>query len=190
MFKHIYFIDDDGYFLRDYMLEEGLPTPPNSVDVPLPNGMFTPKFNFETKQWEHGISQAEINKLMGRDMPTLRANKDAELNAKCNEAILAGFTHVINGVTYWFSYDMEAQGNFRDAKEILSDGILAEVPWTVRIGNKDGEYARVPINLAVMNELTIVIMMHKTEKISKYRDFLMPLVEGATTPEELEEIQW
>lgn len=124
-----------------------------------------------------------------RTIDDLRAEKSAELNKACNEAILAGFTHVVNGVTYWFSYDMEAQGNFRDAKEVLSDGIVPEIMWTVRLGSKDGEYTRVAITLETMMQLTIIIMQHKMEKISKYRDFLMPLVMGASK-EELADISW
>lgn len=119
-----------------------------------------------------------------------KQEKDAELNMECNLAILAGFNHVINEETYWFSYDMEAQGNFRDAKEILSDGIVTEIPWTVRKGGVDGEYTRIPINLDIIKDLSLVIMQHKTEKISKYRDFLMPIVKGADTVEKVKGVKW
>lgn len=119
-----------------------------------------------------------------------RKLKDEELNQACKEAILAGFKHNINGVNYWFSYDMEAQINFRDAKEVLSDGLVDEIMWTVRKGGIDGNYTRIPITLEIMQELTLTIMNHKNEKISKYRDFLMPLVNGATTIEEIQSIKW
>jgi hypothetical protein len=59
--------------------------------------------------------------------------------------------------------------------------------WTVR---KNGEYTRIPINKAIMNELTIAILLHKDSNISKYRDFLMPLVNSATTVEEINAIKW
>lgn len=124
------------------------------------------------------------------ELKSAQMQKDEELNQACQDSILAGFTHVINGQTYWFSYDYEAQGNFRDAKEILSDGVVLAVPWTVRIGGKDGEYSRIEINLEQIKELALVIMEHKLNNISKYRDFLLPIVTGAETPEEVQEVKW
>lgn len=151
------------------------------------NGPYILYWNSELPQpTEEELLKAEATAVLN----FAKQRKDAELNKACNEAILAGFTHVINGQTYWFSYDMEAQGNFRDGREILKDGIMTEVPWTVRLGGINGDYARIPITLEIMNELTLKIMEHKTGYISKYRDFLMPLVNGATTPEEVAEIVW
>lgn len=125
-----------------------------------------------------------------RRLEDAKVEKNLELNAKCKAAILEGFTHTIDDVTYWFSYDMEAQGNFRDAKEVLKDGLVDVMPWTVRKGGIDGEYNRLIVDLDLINELSIVIMHHKTGLISKYRDFLMPLVNECKTIEELESIQW
>lgn len=119
-----------------------------------------------------------------------KVKKNSELSRKCNTAILAGFEHTINDQVYWFNYDMEAQGNFRDAKEMLSDGVVSELPWTVRIHDSTGEYSRVLVSLDIIKDLSIVIMQHKTEKISKYRDYLMPIVNGSTTVEEVEEVMW
>jgi hypothetical protein len=116
--------------------------------------------------------------------------KDKELNLACQQSILSGFTHVIGGITYWFSYDYEAQGNFRDGRDILKDGILPEVPWTVRVGGKDGEYDRIQVNMEIMNELTLAIMNHKMGNIGEYRDVLMPRVKMATTIQEVEAVTW
>jgi hypothetical protein len=126
----------------------------------------------------------------GLELQDAKKSKDDELNIACQEAILAGFTHVINDKTYWFSYDYEAQGNFRDAKEVLSDGLVPEIPWTVREGSKDGPYTRILVNLDIIRELSLVILQHKTEKIAKYRDFLLPIVEDATTVEEVFSVNW
>jgi hypothetical protein len=119
-----------------------------------------------------------------------KASKNVELNKACNADILAGFSHEINGNTYWFSYDMEAQGNFRDGKEVLRDGLVPALPWTVREGGVNGPYTRIDIDYATMQQLAIVIMNHKVSKISKYRDSLMPLVTAASTPEEVDAITW
>lgn len=116
-----------------------------------------------------------------------KTKKDAELNQACQDSILAGFSHVINDEEYWFSYDKEAQGNFTDAQTILSDGLMSEIMWTVK---KDGKYTRLAISKATMDELKIVILLHKTNNISRYRDELMPLVESALSIEEVQKITW
>lgn len=116
-----------------------------------------------------------------------RKKKDLELNKACNAAIVHGFSHQIEGVEYHFSYDIEAQGNFRDAQTVLGLGIVTEITWTVK---KDGEYARIPITKPIMDELTLVILQHKENNISKYRDFLMPIVNDATTIEEIQQVIW
>lgn len=116
-----------------------------------------------------------------------RRKKDLELNKACNAAIVYGFTHTIEGIEYHFSYDIEAQGNFRDAQTVLSKGVVEEITWTVR---KDGEYTRIPITKEIMDELTLVILQHKDNNISKYRDFLMPLVNQSEEVEEIRSITW
>lgn len=127
--------------------------------------------------------------LLSQDiiLQNAKDKKDAELNKACQDSILAGFSHTIEGVEYWFSYDKEAQQNFTDAQTVLSDGLMTEIAWTVK---KDEEYTRITISKAVMDELKIVILLHKTNNISRYRDELMPLVESATSIEEVEKITW
>lgn len=124
------------------------------------------------------------------ELQRAKEEKDAELNAACNKAILAGFSYTIDDILYWFSYDMEAQGNFRDAKTILEDGLVEVVPWTVRVGGIDGEYTRIPITLDIINAISIVIVQHKTNNIGRYRDILMPIVKSATTIEGVANVQW
>ncbi len=175
-------VDEEGYILGRVVVYSGVEYPDRVfVENEPPSSFVIPKWDGE--QWIEGKSYDDILK----DSKRL---KDSELNLACNQSILAGFTHIINGKTYWFSYDMEAQGNFRDAKEILTDGVVKELPWTVRKGGVNGEYSRIPITLEIMNELSLVIMQHKTDKISRYRDILMPLVNGATTVEEVEAVKW
>ncbi|WP_431798921.1 hypothetical protein [Halobacillus andaensis] len=129
----------------------------------------------------------ELTKDDSKALTIAKQKKQIELDKACNSAILAGFFHVIDGVEYLFSYDLEAQVNFGDLKEVLKDGIVDEVMWTVR---KDGEYTRIPITSEIMKELTVSILMHKQDNISKFRDFLEPQVKDATTVEEVKEITW
>lgn len=142
--------------------------------------MFSPIWSFEHNDWIESKPFSEI-------LQVYRDAKDFELNQACNDTILAGFDYEIDGVLYHFSYDKEAQQNFTDAQTILSDGLVQELMWTVQ---KDGEYTRIPINKAVMDKLKVVIMMHKTSCISKYRDVLMKIVNEAQTIEEIESVTW
>jgi len=113
--------------------------------------------------------------------------KDQELNQSCNDAIMAGFDHVIDGVSYHFSFDTEAQLNFQGIRPLLAEGIISQVDWTV---SKDGIYHRIPVNKKLMDELTVAILMHKDGNVRKYRNVLLPKVYEATTIEEVDEISW
>jgi hypothetical protein len=140
------------------------------------------------------IAYKYINGELIRAEDVLLANmktaKDRELNKACNDEILKGFSYTIDGEVYHFSYDMEAQINFGDSKEVLYDDNfpVTEVPFTAKDSN--GKYVRILVNRELMRELTIAIFQHKAGSISKYRDELLPLVEQATTIEEVESINW
>lgn len=143
-------------------------------------GFFNPVYNFDLNDWVENKPEEEILAFY-KDM------KDRELNKACQDSILAGFTHTIDGVEYFFSYDMQAQTNFGDSRALLNDGIITQVPWTVKQGE---EYARITITKEIMDALTLTILMHKTANISKYRDVLLPLVNKATSLEEIQAVDW
>jgi hypothetical protein len=134
--------------------------------------------------------KVENDRLIKDDVYVLemvKAGKGKELEDACRESILNGFPYTINGVEYHFSYDYEAQGNFRDAKEALLDGSIPEVRWTVR---KDGEIHRVLITKEIIVDLCREAMTQKNDKISRLRDFLMLILEGCTTIEDINQLNW
>lgn len=116
-----------------------------------------------------------------------KEEKDRELNKACERSILAGFKHTIDGVEYHFSYDMQAQQNFGDSRALLNDGVIPAVPWTVRV---NGKYQRITVDKPEMDKITLSVLQHKTNNISKYRDTLLPMVENAQTLEEVNSISW
>lgn len=120
-------------------------------------------------------------------LDSLRRKKDEELNKACQKSILDGFDHVVNGVTYHFSFDTESQLNFQGAERILSQGLVPAISWTV---TENGEYKRVMITPQIMNELMFVILRHKDGNIARYREKLMPKVNSATTKAEIDAIHW
>lgn len=121
------------------------------------------------------------------ELARAKERKDEELNESCNKAILSGFYHMVNGIKYHFSYDMEAQGNFGDSRQILKDGVVESVEWTV---STDNGYERIDITKEDMDGLTLSVFAHKQENIKKYRGVLSPMVKEAKTIEEVNAITW
>lgn len=121
------------------------------------------------------------------DLDRAKAFKDIELNQACNDSILGGFDHTVNGETYHFSFDTEAQLNFQGIRPLLSEGMISQVDWTVTKGDT---YHRIPVDKKLMDELTVAILMHKDGNVRKYRNVLLPKVYEATTVEEVNSINW
>lgn len=116
-----------------------------------------------------------------------KKSKDVELNEACRQAILCGFDHVIDGKTYHFSFDTEAQLNFQGSKSLLDSGMVESIDWTAIC---EGVYVRIPVTKSIMDQLTIVILQHKDSNVKRYREKLLPLVYEATTIEKINSITW
>lgn len=143
--------------------------------------------NFFENQNLYKYVNGQLEKDTAIEMDNARKTKEAELSQACNFSISNGFDFKINNILYHFSFDTEAQLNFQGAERLLNGGVVESVMWTVHLG--DG-YARIPITKETMDQLTIAILLHKEQNIAKFRDVLMPLVEAATTVEEVQSICW
>lgn len=144
--------------------------------------LFNAIWDFSKNDWVEGENSEEV-------LEVYKQGKDMELNEACKESILKGFTHEVNGIEYHFSFDSEAQFNFQGAERLFSTGQIDEIRWTVK-NMETGEYERILITKEVMEELVMKILQHKDSNISKYRDFLLPIVKSAETIEEIETIKW
>jgi YHS domain-containing protein len=121
----------------------------------------------------------------------VKENKLKELDQKCKEAILGRFSCDVDGVTYYFSGDTEAQANFADAKSSWMDGDLLpedKVPWTAYDTN--GNVVRLQLNKAQFDPVNRARVQWKLDCIGKYRDTLIPRVAAAQTVEELQAVTW
>lgn len=118
-----------------------------------------------------------------------RNDKDSELNSACNQAILKGFDYTINGVSYHFSFDVEAQLNFQGVNALFQSGTITTIDWTVK-NNATGLYERIIIDKATMDNLSLLILQHKSNNVTKYRNDLYPKLMQASTLEEIEAIKW
>jgi hypothetical protein len=183
--KQVYRIDKDGFYIEPVILQDYENIPPMCVDTQPQDGLF--KAKFINGYWVEGMSQDDINLLIGDPFTRLKKLKMAQLNEACNNSILSGFNHTINDITYHFSFDMEAQFNFQGAIMLFDKNLITEIEWTVT--NND-VYERLLINKSIMDELTIKIFQHKDNNIKHLRNDLMPLVLAAKTEDELNLIKW
>lgn len=186
IFKEYWEVDEagriiDNYFWDGNRLQEALNEGRIFVEEGWQEVLYEPIYDHETKQWKEGKDPLALLEMA-------KEAKRAELDEECNQAILNGFDHEVNGTLYHFSYDAEAQINFNDGSQVLNQGLIAELLWTVY--NPSGQYERIVINKELMNAITNTIILHKQGMISRYRDELLPLVDAATTKEEIEAIKW
>ncbi len=132
-------------------------------------------------EWYRFVSQRSA------DLEELKRAKLAQLNEACGEAIFGYFTAEVRGDMYDFSYDVEAQSNFKDAKFAFVDGQLQTVRWTA---HKDGQVIRLDMNLDEFNQVYYAGLAHKQGQIRRLRDELQPLIESASTFEEVDAVNW
>ncbi|OIS74608.1 hypothetical protein [Bacillus licheniformis] len=117
-----------------------------------------------------------------------KSEKIEELSRECKAAILGRFVATVDGVEYLFSCDIEAQANFEKAEKSFAKGLITEIPWTAYDSN--GKVVRVLLNQEKFEPVYIKHLEHIQNNISKFRDFLQPMVEDAQTPEEVFIIRW
>jgi hypothetical protein len=121
------------------------------------------------------------------------ADKKAELNAACNQAIMGRFPADVNGVTYYFSNDTEAQSNFKDTKMLFDDGTIdamagGTVTWTAY--DVDGNVCRIPLTKDTFKPVFIARVMHQNSNVSRLRDDLEKKVDEAIEITEVQAITW
>ena len=115
--------------------------------------------------------------------------KEAQLSAQCQERIEEGFVYSINNTPYKFSYDLIAQLNFQATLRLLEAGVEKSVLWTVKYPDTL-EYTRIPLTLELIKDILIHAEQHRQIHVSKFRDFLLPIVLSSHTLEEILEVEW
>ena len=116
-----------------------------------------------------------------------KIDKKSDLSSACQEDILGGFDHKIDGKEYRFSYDREAQTNLQERFSLFENNLIESIPMTV---SKNNEHLRIVVDKDQFMSIYLSSVLAKENKISKLRDILYPMVDSALTKEELEEIEW
>lgn len=131
------------------------------------------------------LMQAAIDEALNE----AKEAKKQELNEICNQEITKGFLYTVNGIEYRFSYDMEAQMNFAEARAAVNDGLITEVEWTCYVSST-GERVRIMLNATSLSDMRVAQLTQKNAVISKYNDILLNQVYPATDVATIEAVKW
>ena len=159
---------------------------PGLVRIELPDDHPFPA-KFTSYRYENDIIVEDITEALNR----AKERKGQLLSDECQRCIEAGFIYEIDGVPYRFSYDLRAQLNFQNDRVTLMNSADPEatVLWTVRYPGSTN-YTRLNLNLYMPDEIIAAAERHRISKVSKLRDFLLPILISAETFEEVAEINW
>jgi hypothetical protein len=150
------------------------------IDVPENHEVLKIPFNFK-------YDSGKLIRNTDLALSESKKRKEMELDIECQNAILNGFDHSINGVLYHFSFDTEAQLNFQGSDRILDKGLVPSIGWSVKRG---GVTERIEITKDIMSQLVIVILKHKDYNIRKFRELLLPKLALAQSVPEVNAINW
>ncbi|MCZ8512395.1 hypothetical protein O9H85_08105 [Paenibacillus filicis] len=125
---------------------------------------------------------------MAQQLTTAQTQKIAELNDKCKQTILGGFTSTVSGVSYQFSYDAEAQSNFTKAGRAFDKAIITSIKWTAY--DSTGNVVRLTLDAPTFDSVFKDSLAHLNTQLSKFRDTLQPQVMACTTVAQVQAISW
>lgn len=117
----------------------------------------------------------------------IREQKIKELEQAYQDATNAGFNYTINAINYLFPSDTQSQMQMQVNKMMLDSGMTRSVNI---VALQDGVPVRVAINKIQISELIMACMAQMTAYETKYWDDLLPLVQAATTVDEVKTIIW
>lgn len=133
------------------------------------------------------IMELYPNKTLEEVADLLRPQKQAELKSACDSAILTTqFSAAVQGTTYNFSYDREAQSNFSGAGYLFQRSLIASIDWTAYL---DGERTRITINQNDFDVIAVAAAQFCQSYIDKYSGLISQL-NDATDPYTVNSIVW
>jgi len=178
MLKQFYHVNDEGYVLETYVLDDA-EVPPNYFEG-WDNTIEKPKWDFEKGTWvedrpfEDKLAEAKLKKFK-------------ELDSVCTQEILGYFTATVRDQEYLFSFDSEAQFNFNGTLSLFNAKLIDSIQWTAW---QDEKAKRITLSY---EEFLLVIFpgfQHKDDKIFRLRNMLEPYLNSFTTVEEVEALTW
>lgn len=141
---------------------------------------FEPVWDYFSNKWVEGKQHNDV--LLKK-----KESKIHGLNSDCRNSILNGFDCELNGINYHFSYDQEAQINFQDTIRLFDNNMIEMVNWNATL--HEGK-VRLTLDKIMFEKVYLNSVKHKLDTISKYRDELIPMLNNASTNEEVDKITW
>jgi hypothetical protein len=120
------------------------------------------------------------------DFTAAKENKLNELEQACSNAILDGFTVMLNEIVYKFSYDLKSQSRFNGTGVLFLGGKITEVPWTAY---QDGKRVRINLTKEDFDIVSLAALDHQNNNIIKYNLLLLD-VDKAESIDDLNKITW
>jgi hypothetical protein len=127
MLKKIIQIDENGFFKRDVLIEEGHGIPSNCIETLCPDGFYLPKWDGE--KWIEGNETT-----ISLDLASLKTQKVSELDRLTNEDILNGFYSDCTGETKFYGMNYEDQQNMSGIMTLIANGIEKTIYWKEKGG--------------------------------------------------------
>lgn len=190
MIKEYRQVDENGYVLESYVLDadvEKIPEDYKETWNPLTERFYKPKYDFGLKQWTEGANGEAVLTEKRRVVEAYKNEKDQQLSLICSDTILKGFDYVVEGTSYHFSYDREAQTNFQETYALFQNNALNEVRWTASDGTRK---LRLVFTKETFADLYFASVEHKLSCLSHYRDTLKPILDNANTIEAIAAVHW
>lgn len=171
------------------MLEFSYPDPNAKAEEPV----FQKPLSLKVSELQSFVKTAndkylELNKV-STPLSELQKAKLDQLDELCSQSIIKGFNHTIGTTEYLFSCSLSAQSNFQGTNTLFKDGLITETEWTV-VNISLGNVERILLSQVIFDEIKLKVYQHINDNISRFRNTLQPLVESATTNEEVDSIIW
>lgn len=182
--KQVYRIDSDGFYIEPVIIEDDQIIPSDCVELRPLDGLFKGKYT--NGEWTEGLSQDEIDNLIGNTLENVKKNKLEELNNMCENTILGRFKANLDGVEYEFSYDDKAQSRFNGAPYLFSSMITTSIEWTAYL---DNQRTSVILDEEKFNIVANAAFNHQKTNIDKFRQKITDLDAAQSIPE-VNQIVW
>lgn len=141
------------------------------------------------KEYRHFFmnNQGELEYDPKEKVRGIKREKAEDFDELCQEKILAGFTCEVQGVPYHFSFDREAQANMQSSEQLLREGIIDTVKWTVSF---EGEKKRIQLDRDELLLVQAAANAHREKLIDHYREKLLPALEKADSIDAVHAVKW
>lgn len=178
MLKQYYHVDDEGYIIETYVLDDS-DVPPMYFEG-WGEGIEKPRWDFEKSKWVETRPTEE-------KLAELKNQKLREMGAACEQDIVGYFKATIDDVEYDFSFDSEAQSNFIGTMTLFTKGLISQIGWTAW---KGGKALRLTLNEETFVQLAMLGFEQKDAKIEKLRSTIQARIDASQTIEEVMNIKW